>query len=619
MNEHSITFQTETLEFDSREEFEKWKCKLEVATITQYTSRRVCKTTKHEYRAYECHRSGIYKERTQKPVRLRNLKKQGSKKLQGACPAEIKLKQFKADGRCIVTFQSTHVGHEIGNETELAHIYMDKAKRDEIAGKIADHVPPTEIIKKEKESLENGTCNNRKRSLQRKDLHNIERKHVVNLFPIDKDYENVTSFVESYRDNILYYKEQHKNVAIIDVLKDTPDSCPFSEDDFFMVYVDWIQKQKLTVLTEGGVVCMGSTSDTNPYNFVLFTIVVLNLNNEGLPVAYALSSRNDDVSVATFLKCIKSVIGDVQIKTFMSNQDPTYYKCWSKIFPIPETWLYCSQEVTQCWKQHLLLIQNEKVQQNIRTVLRNLQRELNEKQFRQALEKFLNDPDPVLQEFLTYFINNYAGTVEKWAYCYRINAGINKNDYLDSFHEKLKKSKIKSLAEELHYLRTFLTQKLQISSENAPEKLHPLKKAHDEAETNRKDFTITLLSEGYWQIDCGRQCNFIQKLVPRCASAKFEPVDESCLLKCPQCEACVHQYLCSCQDSAIHQNMCKHIHLLVMMLNEENVTSSTTDVVVMQDYYYVAADGSVVNILENVVEGNYYVVLKHLWLKYGHS
>jgi len=80
---------------------------------------------------------------------------------------------------------------------------------------------------------------------------------------------------------------------------------------------------------------------------------------------------------------------------------------------------------------------------------------MNEKQFGQSLETFLNDRDPVLRELLTYFINNYAGTVEKRAYCYRAHAGINKNDYLPS-HER-------SLVEELHSLKTLFNQKrLQI-------------------------------------------------------------------------------------------------------------------------------------------------------------
>lgn len=35
-----------------------------------------------------------------------------------------------------------------------------------------------------------------------------------------------------------------------------------------------------------------------------------------------------------------------------------------------------------------------------------------------------------------------------------------------------------------------------------------------------------------------------------------------CELKCSKCETCIHAYICSCLDSTIKWNMCKHIHLL---------------------------------------------------------
>lgn len=35
-----------------------------------------------------------------------------------------------------------------------------------------------------------------------------------------------------------------------------------------------------------------------------------------------------------------------------------------------------------------------------------------------------------------------------------------------------------------------------------------------------------------------------------------------CLLRCEECKICIHEYVCSCIDSAIQFNMCKHIHYL---------------------------------------------------------
>ena len=42
----------------------------------------------------------------------------------------------------------------------------------------------------------------------------------------------------------------------------------------------------------------------------------------------------------------------------------------------------------------------------------------------------------------------------------------------------------------------------------------------------------------------------------------------SCQLQCVSCNACFHEFVCSCKDNAIRNNMCKHIHLVCRSLNE---------------------------------------------------
>uniref|UniRef100_A0A1X7TQ09 SWIM-type domain-containing protein n=1 Tax=Amphimedon queenslandica TaxID=400682 RepID=A0A1X7TQ09_AMPQE len=42
-----------------------------------------------------------------------------------------------------------------------------------------------------------------------------------------------------------------------------------------------------------------------------------------------------------------------------------------------------------------------------------------------------------------------------------------------------------------------------------------------------------------------------------------------CQLKCPNCGACVHMYVCSCVDHAVHYTVCKHTHLVHMQLHND--------------------------------------------------
>ena len=51
-----------------------------------------------------------------------------------------------------------------------------------------------------------------------------------------------------------------------------------------------------------------------------------------------------------------------------------------------------------------------------------------------------------------------------------------------------------------------------------------------------------------------RSCNIVQLADSGC----------TCKLFCSHCAACVHMYTCSCIDSAIHNTVCKHSHLVHM-------------------------------------------------------
>lgn len=51
----------------------------------------------------------------------------------------------------------------------------------------------------------------------------------------------------------------------------------------------------------------------------------------------------------------------------------------------------------------------------------------------------------------------------------------------------------------------------------------------------------------------------------------------NCQLLCPDCKVCIHKYICSCIDTSIKYNMCKHIHLLCTHLNKKENMNSTAE------------------------------------------
>ena len=46
-------------------------------------------------------------------------------------------------------------------------------------------------------------------------------------------------------------------------------------------------------------------------------------------------------------------------------------------------------------------------------------------------------------------------------------------------------------------------------------------------------------------------------------------------MKCVDCDICIHNFVCTCPDSAIKFNICKHIHLVAMKLKIYNMPDSS--------------------------------------------
>lgn len=166
-----MVFNYETLEFDCNESFEKWLEDHQNENLTQFS--KWYKKTKATYstQRYICHRSGFVRSSVSEDSRKRRLKASGYKYLGGICPAEIRL-LIRENGTCSVKYQTTHVGHSVGDESELKHMYLTREAKKRIAAEIQSGVPPREIVKRRK--LSNcGKDPNRLSVIRLKDVHNI--------------------------------------------------------------------------------------------------------------------------------------------------------------------------------------------------------------------------------------------------------------------------------------------------------------------------------------------------------------------------------------------------------------------------------------------------------------
>lgn len=135
---HMISVEFEELSFESKQEFQEWKERVEKQTTSQFIKSRGEKKAKNVKTYYSCNRSGIYvsKAKTQKA-----LKKQGSRKINGRCPASINVTIDELDTH-EVKYYKTHVGHDF----EVEHLDLSDKDREYIAEKLNAGIPKRDLI-----------------------------------------------------------------------------------------------------------------------------------------------------------------------------------------------------------------------------------------------------------------------------------------------------------------------------------------------------------------------------------------------------------------------------------------------------------------------------------------
>ena len=134
-----------------------------------------------------------------------------------------------------------------------------------------------------------------------------------------------------------------------------------------------------------------ATYKINDYDFNLITFMVLDDYQEGIPVAWALSNREDKLVVINILQAIKEVCGSLKPSWFMSDMASQYFSAWEEVFGQNTTkQLWCVSHVDKAWKAGLKRhVQSVSQQKNIYHFLRMLLVETNIPTFRKLLAQTL--------------------------------------------------------------------------------------------------------------------------------------------------------------------------------------------------------------------------------------
>lgn len=194
--------------------------------------------------------------------------------------------------------------------------------------------------------------------------------------------------------------------------------------------------------------------------------------------------------------------------------------------------------------------------------LRSLLEERDPSAFEIMISNFCKQFDPETTDFIEYFKEYYLDKRECWAYCYRLNNGLNTNMNLERMHGiikyiYLKGKNVKRLDKAINAIMRFVRDKLinrlivthrgKITS-----KIQEIRRRHKHSLFMNTNL-ITKIPNG-WEVtsEMAYEIYFIQETSKMC----------DCKLICTDCLICIHNFTCSCIDSSIKYNICKHIHLL---------------------------------------------------------
>lgn len=207
-------------------------------------------------------------------------------------------------------------------------------------------------------------------------------------------------------------------------------------------------------------------------------------------------------------------------------------------------------------------------------MLRTLLQERDENALIQMCNNFVDilTSDSDTNEFGKYFQEHYLKYLHSWAYCYRVNCGINTNMHLEQMHRTLKhiylKGRVvKRLDKAINILMKFIRDKLfdrliVMNKGKICSKIHALRSRHKSSKT--LDLKLVVKTETGFEVPSAskNEIYLIQERQPSC----------TCKLICTECQICLHYYSCTCIDSCIRWNMCKHIHLIQRFLKNNSVT-----------------------------------------------
>ena len=354
----------------------------------------------------------------------------GTVKIEKNCASTMKVTK-NTDSTIIVEVGYTHYGHQ----KELQHIWLSKARRQEIAAKLQRGVSKERILDDIRNSLRASLS--RRHLVESRDILNIKKEFGLNeVQRHDNDQQSMFAWIKEWETSdsnpVLFYKLQGE---------ECPDkSLSLSKNDFIVILQTEEQKHLARQFGHKGV-CCDSTHRTNAYDFFLTTVLIVDEFGEGVPIAWCLSNHEDYNMMKIFFSKVKDNVSSISPAWLMSDIVTQFYDAFVAVNVCQPKKLLCTWHVDKAWQEAIRQkIKNVGKQADVYTMMRTVLEETDEASFQDRLSTLVTGlaSSQETRSFYEYFNSYWASKTSEWAYCYRLREGINTNMFVEAFHRVFK-------------------------------------------------------------------------------------------------------------------------------------------------------------------------------------
>lgn len=553
---HGIKMSYLDMEFDTFADFESWKEIYEKETKCRFVKKsgsRLCVEGERATYLY-CSRSGklISKKLAKKRHRI-------SAKISNHCTASIKYLQTD-EGKVKVKLCGTHYGHK----KEIGLLRMTKSDKLNIAGKLQQGHTADIILDSIRASA--GSNIDRIHLINRKDIKNIEKAHGIqspDIKPVLNKKFNMDFWVSEISSKleespVLFYKggsELHEKL---------------NDNDICLILMTKGQADTLKQFGENGAFYGTCMYIKSCYDLYLVTLSLVNDINRGVPISFMITSRVDVRTYTLFCEVLKDKVADLSARALLTDGDNLLYEAWINVFDSKPCFLWSHHFVDQDWRDKLGWVEDENIQDSIYDKLyiylssTDSEKLCDYEEFVDSLVK-----NPATQEFGNYFKRNYMGKENLWAGCYKKRElGIYTSLNLDSIYHDLDKvcsfvskyarrfdsvlrNLLKLITDQQHYRTTMINQL-------------PNEILTRHFEVTQKPEVVEQVDETTWKVSLTKDSAIVKKKPNKCG--------KNCPFYCACCEACSHEFECSCSVYLfIYTMWCKHIHSVGIVLHKERL------------------------------------------------